>query len=379
MHRVLGLVLLGLLTLAAESTPQNTRPRARELGIAPGVFAPGPLNAITDVAGVRVGHLSLIQGEDIRTGVTAIVPHGGNLFQEKVPAAIVVGNGFGKLVGSTQVNELGQLETPILLTNTLNVWEAAATLVDYTLALPGNDDVQSVNPVVGETNDGYLNDIRRRPLRREHFLQALRSASTDPVEEGSVGAGTGTRAFGFKGGIGTASRRLPEALGSYAVGVLVQTNFDGVLTMNGVPVGKELGRYAFQPHAEPGSGSCMIVVATDAPLDARQLQRLARRALAGMARTGAAFSHGSGDYVIAFSVAESVRIAYRQTSPTAKATLLRDSELSPLLQAVAEATEEAIYNSLLRATTVRGYAGHEAEALPLDEVRRILKKYNRGR
>ena len=374
-----GLVLLGLLTLAAESATQNPRPRARELGIAPGVFAPGPLNAITDVAGVRVGHLTLIQGEDIRTGVTAIVPHGGNLFQEKVPAAIVVGNGFGKLVGSTQVNELSQLETPILLTNTLNVWEAAATLVDYTLALPGNDDVRSVNPVVGETNDGYLNDIRRRPLRREHFLQALRSASTGPVEEGSVGAGTGTRAFGFKGGIGTASQRLPDGLGGYTVGVLVQTNFGGLLTMDGVPVGKELGQRLYPEYAATGSGSCMIVVATDAPLDARQLKRLARRALAGMARTGADFSHGSGDYVIAFSTAESVRIPYQSPTNTTTLSVVRDSDIDPLFDAVAPATEEAIYNSLLRATTVRGYAGHEAKALPLDEVRRILKKYNRGR
>ena len=354
------------------------RERARALGIAPGVFSPGPLNAITDVEGVRVGHFTLIEGDSIRTGATTIVPHGGNLFQEKVPAAIVVGNGFGKLVGSTQVNELGQLETPILLTNTLNVWEAAAALVDYTLAQPGNEEVRSVNPVVGETNDGYLNDIRRRPLRPGHFLTVLRAAATGPVEEGSVGAGTGTVAFGWKGGIGTSSRRLPEKLGNYTVGVLVQTNFGGILTVDGVPVGKELGRYAFKEDVEPGSGSCMIVVATDAPLDARELRRLAARALAGMARTGASFSHGSGDYVIAFSTAESVRIPHDSPQPTAQVTLLRDDALSPLFQAVAEATEEAIYNSLLRATSVRGYQNHEAQALPLNELQRILKKYGRG-
>jgi len=383
MHRLgLAFLLLVCLPTLAEDA---ARPRARDLGIAPGVFRPGPLNAITDVPGVRVGHFTLIEGESIRTGATAIVPHGGNLFQEKVPAAIVVGNGFGKLVGSTQVNELGQLETPILLTNTLNVWEAAAALVDYTLALPGNEDVRSVNPVVGETNDGWLNDIRGRHLRPEHFLQALRAATTGPMEEGTVGAGTGTGAFGWKGGIGTASRRLPPALGGYTVGVLVQTNFGGILTVDGVPVGKELGRYAFKEYVEAGDGSCMIVVATDAPLDARQLQRLAWRAFAGMARSGASFSNASGDYAIAFSVAESVRIRLRSSAQQLidplwliSVTLLADPENSPLFQAVAEATEEAIYNSLLRATTVRGHQGHEAQALPLDELRRVLKKYGRG-
>ncbi len=368
-------VLAASLPLLAEDAP---RPRARELGIAPGIFSPGPQNAITDVEGVRVGHFTLMEGEDIRTGATAIVPHGGNLFQEKVPAAIVVGNGFGKLVGSTQVEELGQLETPILLTNTLNVWEAAAALVEFTLAQPGNEAVRSVNPVVGETNDGFLNNIRRRPLRREHFLQALRAAASGPVEEGSVGAGTGTRALGFKGGIGTASRRLPKELGGYTVGVLVQTNFGGLLTIDGVPVGKELGRYAFKQYVEPGEGSCLMVVATDAPLDARQLKRLARRALAGMARTGASFSHGSGDYVLAFSTAESVRIPHQSPSLTTETTRVRDQELSPLLQAAAEATEEAIYNSLLQATSVRGYQGREVRALPLEELRRVLKKYGRG-
>ncbi len=366
-----ALLLFGLsLPMVAEEAAE--RPRARELGIAPGVFAPGPLNAITDVAGVRVGHFTLIEGDSIRTGATVIVPHGGNVFQDKVPAAIVVGNGFGKLVGVTQVQELGQLETPIILTNTMNVWEAAAALAEYTLALPGNEEVRSANPVVGETNDGYLNDIRRRALRQEHFLEVLRAARGGPVEEGSVGAGTGTVAFGFKGGIGTASRRLPETLESYTVGVLVQSNYGGILTMEGVLVGKALGRYSFKEHVAPGDGSCMMVVATDAPLDARQLRRLAARALAGMARTGASFSHGSGDYVIAFSTAESVRMPHSSDAPTAAPTVLRDDALSPLFQAVAEATEEAIYNSLLRATTVRGHNGHEAEALPIEKIRLML-------
>ncbi|HXE74231.1 MAG TPA: P1 family peptidase [Candidatus Xenobia bacterium] len=374
-YAVATLILLTAVATGGQAPQQEPRPRARELGLAPGVLQPGPLNAITDVAGVRVGHFTLVEGENIRTGATAIVPHGGNLFQEKVPAAMVVGNGFGKLIGSTQVNELGQIETPILLTNTLNVWEAAAALADYTLALPGNEEVRSVNPVVGETNDGWLSDIRKRPLRREHFLEALRAASGGPVEEGSVGAGTGTVAFRFKGGIGTASRRLPERLGRYTLGVLAQTNFGGILTMDGVPVGKELAGYPGQEGVKPGAGSCTIVVATDAPLDARQLQRLARRALAGMARTGASFSHGSGDYVIAFSTAESVRIPHRSEASTASVTLVRETELDPLFQAVAEATEEAIYNSLLRATSMRGFQGHEARALPLDDLQRLLKKY----
>ena len=372
------LLLSSLTTASAGPADVEPRPRARELGIAPGIFSPGPLNAITDVAGVRVGHVTLIEGEAIRTGATAIVPHPGNLFQEKVPAAIVVGNGFGKLVGVTQVMELGQLETPIILTNTLNVWEAAAALVDFTLALPGNEEVGSVNPVVGETNDGYLNNIRRRALRREHFLEALRAAVGGPVEEGSVGAGTGTRALGFKGGIGTSSRQLPEKLGGYTVGVLVQTNFGGRLTIAGVPVWKELGHDPSPETSGPGNGSCIIVVATNAPLDARQLRRLGSRALAGMARTGASFSHGSGDYVIAFSTAASVRIPHRVTQIERATVTVDESALDPLFDAVAEATEEAIYNSLLRATTVRGYQGHEAQALPIGELVRILKKYGRG-
>ena len=383
--------------LGAES---EQRPRARELGIAPGIFAPGRLNAITDVPGVRVGQVTLIKGDNIRTGVTAIVPHPGNLFQEKVPAAIVVGNGFGKLVGSTQVNELGVLETPIILTNTLSVWEAAATVADYTLRQPGNESVVSVNPIVGETNDGWLNDIRSHSLQREHFLEALRRASAGVVEEGSVGAGTGTGAFGFKAGIGTSSRRLPDDVGGYTIGVLVQSNFPGILTIDGVPVGKELGNYDYQENdvnaVKKHRESCMIVVATDAPLDALGLTRLATRALAGLARTGATLQGGSGDYVIAFSSAESVRVPYfRGGWPEAYAggvaemkkalaertitkPVMRQEFLSPLFQAVQETTEEAIYNSVLRATTIRG-SGHEEEAISIEEVRRLLKKYGRGK
>jgi D-aminopeptidase len=373
---VAALLLVALRPALAENP--NPRPRARDLGISPGIFSPGPRNAITDVDGVQVGHFTLVEGDGIRTGATAIVPHPGNLFLKKVPAATVVGNGFGKLIGSTQVTELGQLETPILLTNTLNVWEAAATLVDYTLALPGNEEVGSVNPVVGETNDGYLNDIRRRPLRLEHFLKALRAASAGPIEEGSVGAGTGTRAFGLKGGIGTASRLLPPALGGYTVGVLVQTNYGGLLTVDGVPVGKELGHRLY-PAEELAGGSCMIVAATNAPMDPRQLRRFARRALAGMARTGADFSHSSGDYVISFSTAASVRVHHRPRQRELQVTLVHENELDPLFDAVAEATEEAIYNSLLRATTVRGHRGRELRPLPLEKLNRILEKYGRGR
>ena len=364
-------LLLTVVMIPAVIAGQNPeRPRARDMGVAPGVFAPGPLNSITDVPGVRVGHSTLIAGESVRTGVTAIVPHGGNIFREKVPAAIIVGNGFGKLIGMTQVRELGQLETPILLTNTLAVWDAADALVTHMLSLPGNEDVRSINPVVGETNDGWLNDIRGRPLRQEHFDEALRKASADFVPEGSVGAGTGTRAFGFKGGIGSSSRRLPARYGGFNLGVLVQSNFGGVLSIGGAPVGKELGHLPFQASSESsGDGSCMIVVATDAPLNARQLERLARRALAGMARTGSSFSNGSGDYVIAFST--------RRVSDSSKPRL-EESQLSPLFQATIEATEEAIYNSILRATTITGRDEHTAEAIPIDDVRVILQRYGVG-
>lgn len=329
-----------------------------------GILPPGPLNAITDVAGVRVGHATVREGDSVRTGVTAILPHSETVFQRRVPAAMYVGNGFGKLLGVTQVGELGELETPILLTCTLCVWKAADAMVAYLLAQPGMDNVRSINPVVGETNDGFLNDIRNRPIRSEHVVHALEAASGGPVEEGAVGAGTGTVAFGWKGGIGTSSRALPATLGGHTVGVLVQSNFGGVLTINGAPVGRELGHYAFQRAlGEAADGSIMMVVATDAPLDARTLERLARRALVGLARTGAGMSNGSGDYVIAFSTT-----GFAQS-------LVDNDRMSPLFQAVAEATEEAVYNSLFKATTVQGHRG-TIEALPLEETMAVLKKYN---
>ena len=339
-------------------TPSAPRPRARDIGIAPGILRTGPLNAITDVAGVRVGHVTLIEGERVHTGVTAILPHGGNLFQQKIPAAIYVGNGFGKLTGISQVEELGLLETPIVLTNTLSVWRAAEAVVEYTLGLPGNEAVVSVNPVVGETNDSGLNDIRGLHVEKRHVLEAIANARGGPVEEGAVGAGAGTQAFGFKGGIGTSSR----VTGGHTIGVLVQSNFGGVLTMDGVPVGRELGRYLMK--GETGDGSLMMIVATDGPVDARQLKRLAKRAVLGMARTGSPSTHGSGDYVIAFSTA-------RGQAP------MPDESLTPLFEAVVEATEEAIYNSLLKATTTRGFHGNVAEALPVERVREILRKYGR--
>jgi D-aminopeptidase len=343
-----SMVLLGLLAA------QGGRPRARDLGLAPGSLPPGPLNAITDVPGVRVGHVTLVEGEGVRTGVTAILPHGGNVYREKVPAAIQVGNGFGKLVGVTQVDELGLLETPIVLTNTLAVWTAAEALADYVLAQAGNEDVRSINPVVGETNDGLLNDIRGHHVRKEHVRRALEQAREGPVEEGSVGAGTGTVAFGWKGGIGTASRHVAGR----TLGALVQSNYGGSLTMNGIPVPGPAG-------GGNGDGSCMMVLATDAPLDARQLKRLARRALFGFARTGSSGSHGSGDYVIAFSTAR-------------QGAVLTDEQLSPLFQAAIEATEEAILNSLLRATTVKGRGGRVVEAVPLDKIKALIHEGHEG-
>jgi D-aminopeptidase len=356
----------------------SVRPRARELGIRIGILPPGANNAITDVSGVLVGHRTLWAGEDVRTGVTAILPHGGNVFQDKVPAAIVVGNGFGKLVGISQVEELGNLETPIVLTNTLSVFTAADAVIDYTLEQEGNEDVLSVNPVVGETNDGYLNDIRVRHVRGEHVLAAIRAARPGAVEEGVVGAGTGTRAFGFKGGIGTASRRLPEAAGGFTVGVLVQSNFGGVLTVDGAPVGEELGCYSLRELVEAGEpqrGSCMIVVATDAPLDARRLKRLARRALLGLAATGSPMAHGSGDYVIAFSTAEGLRVPYSGGPRERRRAVLDDRALSPLFQAAREATEEAIINSLLRAESVTGFRGRTVEAVPIGRLVEICRRY----
>ena len=356
---------------------EHERPRAREIGLVIGVLPPGPLDAITDVEGVRVGHRTIIEGQTIRTGVTAVLPHGGNIFQQKVPAAIVVGNGFGKLVGSTQVDELGTLETPIVLTNTLSTFAAADALVSYVLGLEGNEDVRSVNPVVAETNDGYLNDIRARRVRAEDILAAIASAGTGPVAEGSVGAGAGTCALGWKGGIGTASRRLPQSLGGYTLGVLVQTNFSGILTVNGAPVGKELGRYYLREVQESQaveSGSCVIVVAADAPLDARQLTRLAKRALLGLAAVGSPMTHGSGDYVVAFSTASAVREPHKPVTREQNREVAGDEALSPLFQAAREATEEAIVNSLLRATTTTGFQGHAAEAIPIDQVVEICKR-----
>jgi D-aminopeptidase len=348
------------------------------LGLAPGVFEPGPLDAITDVAGVRVGHVTLVEGEAVRTGVTVVVPHGGNLFQDKVPGAVFVGNAFGKLAGSTQVRELGTIETPIVLTNTLAVGTAVEAIVAFTLAQPGNEAVRSVNALVGETNDGALNDIRAMRITRADVLAALASATTGPVLEGSVGAGTGTVAFGWKGGIGTASRRLPAGLGGYTLGVLVQANFGGVLMMDGVPVGRELGRRevaALAPARDAGDGSCLIVVATDAPLSARDLERLAARSLFGLARTGSSFSNGSGDYAVAFSTAEELRVRHGESAPRAR-TLLPSEGLSPLFQAALETTEEAVLNALLRATSVSGM-GRSVEAIPLDRVRAALAKYGR--
>jgi D-aminopeptidase len=360
----------------AQNQGATTRPRARDIGLAPGVFAPGSHNAITDVAGLRVGHATLDVGDRVRTGVTVVVPHSGNLFQEKVPGAIFVGNAFGKLAGSTQVDELGTIETPIALTNTLSVAAAVEGLVRWTLGQPGNADVRSVNALVGETNDGGLNDIRAMDVRPEHVLTALAAAREGPVEEGSVGAGRGTRAFAWKGGIGTSSRKLDSRYGGYTVGVLVQSNFGGVLTMGGAPVGKELGRYSYAPQSrggDAGDGSCMIVVATDAPLSARDLKRLAARAVFGLARTGSSYSNGSGDFAIAVSTAPGLRVKFNADAAIARAMLPTDG-VSPLFQAALEATEEAVYNSLLKATTVVSRVG-TAEAIPIDRLREVLRKY----
>ncbi len=351
--------------------------RARDIGIKVGVLQTGQQNSITDVGNVLVGHQTVIEGENIRTGVTAIIPHPGNIFQQKVPAALYVGNGFGKLAGSTQVAELGNLETPIILTNTLSVATAVNALISYTLDQKDNQDVRSVNAVVGETNDGWLNDIRGRHVTEEHVFQAIRSADQS-VQEGNVGAGTGTVCFGFKGGIGTSSRLLPEELGAYTVGVLVQTNFGGVLQIAGVPAGEELGRYPFQNQLRnQEDGSCMIIVATDAPLDSRNLERLARRAIMGLAKTGGIASNGSGDYVIAFSTASENFISYQSDEDLARSQYLRNDAMSPLFLAVIEATEEAIYNSLFAAETMTGYEGHKIEAIPKKEVLEIIKKYGR--
>ncbi|MGM0667459.1 MAG: P1 family peptidase [Bacteroidota bacterium] len=365
-----------ILVLAPAIYAQNGR--VRDYGISPGVLPAGQYNAITDVKGVKVGHTTLISGDNIRTGVTAILPHDGNIYNLKVPAAIYIGNGYGKLTGISQVRELGNIETPVVLTNTMSVPLAFDALISYTINREGNENVRSVNAVVGETNDGYLNDIRGRHVREEHVLDAITNARDGKVEEGNAGAGTGTVCFGFKGGIGTSSRLLPASLGGYTVGVLVQTNFGGVLQIDGVPVGEELGRFSFSRNVNRGAdGSCMIVVATDAPLDARNLERLAKRAFMGLARTGGIASNGSGDYVIAFSVAEENLINGRESSPLKAGSFLSNDAVSPLFLAAIEATEEAILNSLFAARTMMGMDGHTVESLPLEEVIKIMRKYNK--
>lgn len=361
------LVLSGVALAAA--------PRPRSLGVVTGLLPPGPLNAITDVTGVRVGHATLIEGDNLRTGVTVVLPHAGNIFQDKVPCAVEVFNGFGKLTGVSQLQELGSLETPIALTSTLSVWRVADALVEWVLEQPGNEEVMSVNPVVGECNDGYLSHTRHRAVGRAELRRALAAATAGPVAEGAVGAGTGTVCLGWKGGIGTASRRLPEALGSWTVGVLVQTNFGGALTIAGVPVGKLLGRYPFREALKPDSGgSCMMVIATDAPLDHRQLRRLAARAPWGLARVGSSGAGGSGDYAIAFSAHPQLRIRHGERR-IAHLPHLPDEALSPLLAAVIEATEEAVLNSLFAGTTVTGFRGHTVEALPVGRVLELLRQH----
>jgi D-aminopeptidase len=392
-----ALLHLGIAAMAAtppgnsREKPENSRPRAREIGIEIGVLSPGKQNAITDVAGVEVGHRTLHEGRDVHTGVTAVLPHGGNVFQQKVPAAIVVGNGFGKLVGVTQVQELGLIETPIVLTNTLSIFTAADAVIAHTLSAKGNEAVRSVNPVVGETNDGYLNDIRARRIGREDVLAAIGAARGGAVEEGCVGAGSGTLCLGFKGGIGTSSRKLAKSHGGYTVGVLVQSNFSGVLSVAGAPVGKDWDRHFMKQkparsiESKPGGdasapkdeGSCMIVLATDAPLDARQLTRLGRRALLGLAAIGSPMTHGSGDYVIAFSAAPEVRVSHEPGSAPAGVAgrpVVRDEALSGLFQAAREATEEAILNSMLRATTVRGHRG-TSRAISIDRLLETCRRH----
>jgi D-aminopeptidase len=376
-----ALLLLALTSANAQQPGDSPRPRASDLKLKIGVLPPGPLNAITDVAGVQVGQTTINRGTDVHTGVTAVLPHPGNLFRDKVPGAVFVGNAFGKLAGSTQVEELGEIETPILLTSTLSVPRVADAVITYMLALPGNEKVLSINPLVGETNDGYLSDIRGRHITPEDVFAAIKNAKGGPVEEGCVGAGAGTVAFGWKGGVGTASRRLPASLGGYTVGVLVQTNFGGVLTIAGAPVGQALGQYYLRDElnrkgsgTDRANGSVMIVIATDAPLGARNLKRLAARAMLGLGRTGSAATNGSGDYAIAFSTASQVRIRTDNSAPTRQIEVLTNDAMSPLFLGSIEATEEAIYNSLFRATTTVGQ-GHTVEALPIDKTVQILRKY----
>jgi len=371
------LIFIGALLVTGAAQATEPRPRARQAGIEIGILVPGPLNAITDVAGVKVGHVTLIEGATIRTGVTAIVPHGGNLYQDKVPAGFAIGNAYGKFMGSTQVEELGEIETPILLTNTLNVPEAAAGTIEWTLRQPGNEQVRSVNAVVGETNDGFLNDIRARRVKPADAIAAIQAARDGPVPEGAVGAGTGTIAFGWKGGIGTSSRRLPPNLGGWTVGVLVQTNYGGVLTVAGVPVGQALGKYFLKDELSGGSadGSVIVVIATDAPLSDRNLERLARRAFLGIARTGSPMTNGSGDYAIAFSTNPDVRRTPERRSAASRVVELPNEQMSPLFEAAVEATEEAVINSLFAATSMDGAQGR-IEALPVEEV---VKLYRRSR
>jgi D-aminopeptidase len=365
------------LLAATNVTGEDERPRLRDLGVRPGVLPTGKWNAITDVAGVRVGHRTIIEGGAIRTGVTAILPHGDDVFRRKVPAAVWVGNGFGKAAGFLQVRELGNLETPIVLTNTLSVAAAVEGILTWTLSRPGNEDVHSVNAVVGETNDGRLNDIRARRVTARDVVAAVEAASPGPVAEGSIGAGTGTVAFGWKGGIGTASRLLPENLGGWTVGALVQTNFGGILTIDGVRVGELLGRYSFRRElegieGEPEGGSCMIVVATDAPLSSRNLERVARRALLGLARTGSFLDNGSGDFVIAFSTKN--REDHGPKSRTRNVEEVHNDFMGPIFLAAVEAVEEAVVNSLTKATTVTGYRGRKVEAIPIDRLRELLAR-----
>lgn len=373
------LVSICLLALCVGVVAQeNGRGRIRDFGIEPGIFKPGEYNAITDVPGVKVGQVTLIEGEDVRTGVTAIVPHEGNVFRKKCPAAVYVGNGFGKLAGVTQIRELGNIETPIVLTNTLSVAQGIEGVLNYSLNVKGNENVRSVNAVVGETNDGQLNDIRGRHVTADHVVKAILSAKSGPVEEGCVGAGTGTVCFGWKGGIGTSSRVLPKDLGGYTVGVLVQTNYGGILEIDGAPVGRRLGQYSFKKSVENPDyqlnpdGSCMMVVFTDAPLDARNLERMAKRAMLGLAKTGGIASNGSGDYVIAVSVAPENLID--ESTDKYYPTLLHNDAMSPLFEATIEATSEALWNSLFMATDMTGRNGLTVEALPITSVLEVLNK-----
>ena len=378
MHVRAALLSLLLLAVTGSAHAETHRPRPREAGISFGILPAGPLDAITDVAGVKVGQVTLIEGANVRTGVTAILPHGGNLFQDKVPAGFAVGNAFGKFMGSTQVEELGEVETPILLTNTLNVAEAAAGTIEWTLRQPGNAEVRSVNAVVGETNDGYLNDIRGRHVTPADAVAAIEAARGGPVQEGAVGAGTGTVAFGWKGGIGTSSRKLPASLGGWTVGVLVQTNYGGVLQVGGVPIGQQLGKYFLKDELSKGSadGSCIVVIATDAPLSDRNLERLAHRGPLGIARTGSPMTNGSGEYAIAFSTSLDVRRTPERRAKPSPIVDLPNDLISPLFEAAVEAAEEAAINSLFAATAMDGN-GHHVDALPVDEVIKLTRRARR--